>query len=134
MRIVRASRIRAEESIQALYVRDSGPYPPHVRITAADAEGRFEFNRVPAGGYRIAVRPAGPAPDWQGMKRIDVTPAGVSEKELESELEIEPAQCHWPGRCYRDRLPPLCPGLREIPIPKRRPTLPSARFGRKAFG
>jgi hypothetical protein len=61
---------------------DNGPFLPHVRMAAANADGKFEFKHVPAGMYRISVRAAGPALDWQGMKQVEITAAGVAEVEL----------------------------------------------------
>jgi hypothetical protein len=57
----------------------SEPTVPHVRVAVADAEGHFKFDGVPTGSYHIGLRAAGPAPDRQTMKPIDVPPAGVAE-------------------------------------------------------
>ena len=50
---------------------DSAAITPYQRVTAADADGRFRFADLPAGGYIVvtSVRwevPSEYGPDWQG--------------------------------------------------------------------
>ena len=59
-----------------------GGSPPQVHTAVADTAGHFEFKYVPAGSYHIGLRSAGPAPDRQTMKQIDVPPAGIAEADL----------------------------------------------------
>ena len=80
------------------YLTGGGGYLPYVRIATVAHDAHFEFDDVPAGRYRIAVRPVDPAirypelTDWQGMKRVDVPAEGTLEIDPELPKLPTPAQ------------------------------------------
>jgi hypothetical protein len=53
-------------------------YRPHVRISFPDSEAGFTFRNVPAGHYRMGVRPADSAGEGDNFRLINMTNVEVS--------------------------------------------------------
>jgi hypothetical protein len=72
----------AELLFQAQGAHRPRAYVPHVRMSALDGVGHFEFTDVPAGNYRIGMRSTvtGPAlVGWRDMNRVEVPSGGITE-------------------------------------------------------